>query len=356
MAKGKDAVFKRVGAAGRYPTSTLNDSDRNNHLQKYSANKHDILTHLLINILAQSGDIETHPGPSACINRNNHTKNKKCEKCATVTRYRRFLCVECKQTGPSMCPFCLTDELVTHYNKNNVIREYKCEVCIRISDLSKIKKNGETNSPLPRPAQGLPTVPCDNKEIRSTNSSNKPQNEKKGKIMCNYCQTIIKTANKKRPCNKCKSIFHPYCYKKVSINDQLCNICLSSELPFYTFNEYSENDTIILEQSNINENTNSDIPENSLINPSEAPDDFFDCLKGKGMHFVHINARSMLHKLTEIQYIADKSKPAIISITETWLGESHANDEVIVKGYKITRRDRGSHAGSLHVHKRRIKF
>ena len=55
----------------------------------------------------------------------------------------------------------------------------------------------------------------------------------------------------------------------------------------------------------------------------------------------------MFNKLTEIQSIADDSNPAIISITETWLGESHTNDEVIVNGYKLTRRDRDSHAGGV---------
>ena len=55
----------------------------------------------------------------------------------------------------------------------------------------------------------------------------------------------------------------------------------------------------------------------------------------------------MFNKLTEIQSIADDSNPAIISITETWLGESHTNDQVIVNGYKLTRRDRDSHAGGV---------
>ena len=166
-------------------------------------------------------------------------------------------------------------------------------------------------------------------------------------MICDYCQTHIKTGNKKRPCNNCKSNFHPNCYDKVSLNEQLCNICLSMELPYYTCNEYSENNTEILEISHNNENNNSDtnIPEIRPINPSEAPEDFFDCLKSKGVHFVHINARSMFHKLTEIQSIADNVKPAIISITETWLTESDTNDSIIVKGYHITRRDRLSHAG-----------
>ena len=54
----------------------------------------------------------------------------------------------------------------------------------------------------------------------------------------------------------------------------------------------------------------------------------------------------MVHKLAEIDHIA-KLNPAIISITEAWLDESFANDEIKIKGYKVIRRDRATYAGGV---------
>ena len=85
----------------------------------------------------------------------------------------------------------------------------------------------------------------------------------------------------------------------------------------------------------------------TLIYPSQTQDNMFDCFKAKGLHFIHINARSMFHKLPELVYIANKSKAAIISITETWLDSSFPNNSIKIEGYNIIRRDRQTHAGGV---------
>ena len=43
-----------------------------------------------------------------------------------------------------------------------------------------------------------------------------------------------------------------------------------------------------------------------IIIPSLAPENIFECLEGKGLQFIHLNARSMFHKLPELHYIAKK--------------------------------------------------
>ena len=101
-------------------------------------------------------------------------------------------------------------------------------------------------------------------------------------IICKCCQKVIKKNNKKRSCNNCESIYHPKCYKTVSINDHLCNICLSEELPFFTFDEHSEYDTLILEQN--------------LTNPLQIPDSAYKCFRRRGLHLIHLNARSLVNK------------------------------------------------------------
>merc|ERR1739842_151158 len=115
--------------------------------------------------------------------------------------------------------------------------------------------------------------------------------------MCQYCKFKFKTGNPKI-CSNCQRSFHYKCYKKVKVNQDFCNICISEQLPFHT------NDTD-------NEPNITDI-----ILPSLAPENIFDCLKGKGLQFIHLNARSIFHKLPEIDYIAKKVNPAIISVSE----------------------------------------
>lgn len=49
-------------------------------------------------------------------------------------------------------------------------------------------------------------------------------------------------------------------------------------------------------------------------------DEKFECfnLKG-GMHFIRLNARSLLPKLAELRLIASKSKASVIIVSETWM-------------------------------------
>ena len=60
----------------------------------------------------------------------------------------------------------------------------------------------------------------------------------------------------------------------------------------------------------------------------------------------------MFKKLTELQYIAKKVNPAVISITETWLDDSYTKNCIKIEGYNVFRRDRDTHAGGVCVYTR----
>ena len=121
--------------------------------------------------------------------------------------------------------------------------------------------------------------------------------------------------NKNIQCNTCLSSFHPRCYKKANFDSSHCNICLAQAMPFYMCD--------LIQETDIGNETTQ-----TLIYPSQTQDNMFDCFKEKGLHFIHINARSMFHKLPELVYIANKSKAAIISIRETWLDSSFSNKSI----------------------------
>ena len=145
--------------------------------------------------------------------------------------------------------------------------------------------------------------------------------------------------NKNIQCNTCLSSFHPRCFRKANFDNSHCNICLAQAMPFYMCD--------LIQEIDIGTETTQ-----TLIYPSQTQDNMFDCFKEKGLHFIHINARSMFHKLPELVYIANKSKAAIISITETWLDSSFPNDSIKIEGYNILRRDRQTHAGGVCMYVR----
>ena len=58
-------------------------------------------------------------------------------------------------------------------------------------------------------------------------------------------------------------------------------------------------------------------------------------LNKKGLHFLHININSLLPKIDELKCIANKTKAAIIGITESKLDHTVSDLEVNLPGYDI---------------------
>ncbi|CAL4066470.1 unnamed protein product [Meganyctiphanes norvegica] len=112
--------------------------------------------------------------------------------------------------------------------------------------------------------------------------------------ICQLCRCNIRTKKANILCNNCLNSYHPGCFKKINIDNKSCNMCISMELPFHDFIGNGEILAVLPDDNNNN------------ITPSEAPEDIFDVFKNKGLHFIHINARSMFHKLSELVYIAKK--------------------------------------------------
>ncbi|XP_029921602.1 uncharacterized protein LOC115369174 [Myripristis murdjan] len=75
--------------------------------------------------------------------------------------------------------------------------------------------------------------------------------------------------------------------------------------------------------------------------------DSLGLLNQKGLHFIHVNARSLLPKKDEIEHFASTSKAAVIAVSETWLDSSILDGEAGLTGYYIFRRDRNRHGGGV---------
>ncbi|MEO1917853.1 MAG: endonuclease/exonuclease/phosphatase family protein, partial [Candidatus Thioglobus sp.] len=67
----------------------------------------------------------------------------------------------------------------------------------------------------------------------------------------------------------------------------------------------------------------------------------------RGLHFIHLNINSLLDKIDELRFIAEKSKPTIIGITESKIDESVPETEFDIQGYTSIRNDRTRHGGGV---------
>lgn len=76
----------------------------------------------------------------------------------------------------------------------------------------------------------------------------------------------------------------------------------------------------------------------------------YKCFDKKGLHFVHLNVRSLLPKLDELRILARNTRAACICITETWLDESIFDSEI--ENYIVRRKDRNRQGGGVCIYVR----
>ena len=83
---------------------------------------------------------------------------------------------------------------------------------------------------------------------------------------------------------------------------------------------------------------------------STTMDDDFDPitvfnLPKKGLKIVQLNTRSITNKLDQIRLMMHKKSMDILAITETWLDNSWIDNELVITGYNLFRRDRKTAQG-----------
>ena len=76
-------------------------------------------------------------------------------------------------------------------------------------------------------------------------------------------------------------------------------------------------------------------------------DDIYEVFCGKGLHFLHLNIRSLPPNIDEIRTIANRTKAAVIALTETWLDDSVNDSEISINNYCIIRADRNRQGGGV---------
>ena len=68
--------------------------------------------------------------------------------------------------------------------------------------------------------------------------------------------------------------------------------------------------------------------------------------QSRGLAMAHLNIRSLLHKMDQVNLIMGGTKSFdILSFSETWLNDSVTDDEILMPGYSCVRRDRQGKVG-----------
>ena len=81
---------------------------------------------------------------------------------------------------------------------------------------------------------------------------------------------------------------------------------------------------------------------NQSLNSNE-----WNFFRSKGIHLIHLNVNSLLPKVDEIRYIAERTKAAVIGITESKLDESIFQSEIGIDNYDLLRCGRNRNRGGV---------
>ena len=64
-----------------------------------------------------------------------------------------------------------------------------------------------------------------------------------------------------------------------------------------------------------------------------------DECKGRGLHMVHINMRSLNNKMELVRATFCESNASIITLSETWLNKMYNDSYIAIEGYVAVRSD-----------------
>ena len=176
----------------------------------------------------------------------------------------------------------------------------------------------------------------------------------------NPCKLCSKSVNQKVIfCQKCNFWFHKKCeipddkalYNELKLNKNIVYLC--RECSKYTNDSITNNPFEYLPffgKNFLEDNFDMLTPELPVPDETDGlSDDASDykVFENRGLHFVHINANSIISKIEEVRLIAHSTKVAVIGITESKLDNTIKDSEISIPGYNILRSDRNRNGGGV---------
>ena len=175
---------------------------------------------------------------------------------------------------------------------------------------------------------------------------------------CGNCEKPVKSNQQGLLCKSCDKWFHTKCqgiskieYSRLYHTPLEVWVCLTCSLPPFCDSIFLQNLNVVSDSNSFNTfltnetGTSIDI-HNDVYD--ESPENLFATIfDKKGLHFIHLNVRSLLSKMSEFRLLFSEKKISIIALTETWLNDSINDEEIYIDGYSIIRKDRDTYGGGV---------
>ena len=163
------------------------------------------------------------------------------------------------------------------------------------------------------------------------------KSKKSNKYPCLECGSDVSHRSKAISCDVCEAWIHVKCTNDIS-TDRYNSLATTGENFAFTCKKCTLTD---LPYADSAINTPSE-PKNIRVHDID-----LSCFKAKGLHFIGLNIRSLLPKLSELKLLTANISPATICLSETWLDDSVTDNEIALPNYSIVRKDRNRHGGGV---------
>jgi len=165
---------------------------------------------------------------------------------------------------------------------------------------------------------------------------------------CATCGKGVTSRSKAISCDHCTNWTHCRCSGIMTIAEYDCHVQEGSSFS-YTCDECSILSLpfadIECDQEFSSAPDSEDLTWAYMTHP--IPEIDYSCFRNKGLHFTHLNIRSLLPKLSELKTIILNTNVAVLSFSETWLDNTITDSEIEIQGYSIIRKDRDRGGGGV---------
>ena len=74
------------------------------------------------------------------------------------------------------------------------------------------------------------------------------------------------------------------------------------------------------------------------------------CKQSSGLNVFHINAQSLHKKIDDLRFLCETTSIDVICVSETWFRREIHDSMYDLRGFKLFRSDRNSHAGGVAIY------
>ena len=197
----------------------------------------------------------------------------------------------------------------------------------------------------PHPGPRTENLDC-SKSLEQNNSA-QTKKFRRPKFPCVTCGKGVIGSSKAIDCDLCSRWTHIKCTGYIT--DSRYNDLCSQDSDTFSFicSECSINSLPFNGEEDVGSSLDETVITQGTTRPSLTDPDHYECFKRKGLHFLHLNVRSLVNKISEIRLLASKTRAAVISLSETWLDDSVLDNEISIGDYCLVRRDRNRNGGGV---------